>query len=250
MFSVPQFQILDISKIKRNAISMKTVDKNVIVISCRIKGKSSFFYNRRNITVKSGDVLYVPQGSSYRQKTMGEEVIAIHLYSSSKLLGDISVFKYDNPDYICELFNRCYAEFSEKSLNYEYRCMSILYEILSHMELKNNYNETGNPAFERALNYFETHMFETDFSIIELCLNAKISRAYFNQLFKKIYSVTPVAYIRTARIERAKILLRSKDYTNSEIADLCGFNDVKYFYTIFKKISGQTISQYLKNCTP
>ena len=59
--------------------------------------------------------------------------------------------------------------------------------------------------------------------------------------------MTPVEYINKIKISRAKNLLRSGFYTCNEIALLCGFKDIKYFYTFFKKQTGMTTKQYEKS---
>ena len=35
-------------------------------------------------------------------------------------------------------------------------------------------------------------------------------------------------------------------YTREEIAHLCGFDNVKHFYVVFKQVTGMTTGQYLK----
>ena len=90
------------------------------------------------------------------------------------------------------------------------------------------------------MQYLSTHVFEQDFSVETLCENANISRTYFNKIFKETYNTTPIKYINDIRINKAKLLLKSGNYSNEEIAFLCGFNDVKYFYVIFKKLTNQT----------
>lgn len=248
MFSVPNLQILDIAKLKRKSVSMKTENKNCIVISCRLSGESLFFYKNKTIVVKKGDLLYIPYGSSYQQETKKEELICIHLTSHSKLSNKIKISTPSDPDHMCRLFEQCYNEFVQKKPHYEYQCMSLLYEILSYINIeKDNREAFGNPSFNLACEYLENHIYDADFSIGVLCQETKISRTYFNQLFKNFYNTTPQNYINTTRIERAKFLLSSKDYTNKEVAILCGFNDEKYFYTVFKKVTGKTTTAFLKS---
>ena len=43
-----------------------------------------------------------------------------------------------------------------------------------------------------------------------------------------------------------KALLRSQLYTREEIASLCGFENIKHFYVVFKQITGCTTGEYLK----
>ncbi len=52
------------------------------------------------------------------------------------------------------------------------------------------------------------------------------------------------SYINASRIDKAKMLLDSGDYRNDEVALLCGFSETKYFYTVFKKITGMTPKEY------
>ena len=86
--------------------------------------------------------------------------------------------------------------------------------------------------------------FDTDLSLNEVCRKSFVSRVYFNRVFKKAYEMTPVTYINSTRIKRAAELIKTDGYTNSEIAELCGFNDIKYFYTVFKKYTGKTCREY------
>ena len=67
---------------------------------------------------------------------------------------------------------------------------------------------------------------------------------YFNKLFAQVYQCPPTVYANQKRIERAKQFLQSGGFSNEEIASLCGFNDVKYFYVVFKKITGMTTKEY------
>ena len=76
------------------------------------------------------------------------------------------------------------------------------------------------------------------FSITALCQKTGISRAYCNRLFREQFQQTPIYYVNQKRIEKAKRLLLSDHYSNEEIAMLCGFGDVKYFYVVFKKLTG------------
>lgn len=93
------------------------------------------------------------------------------------------------------------------------------------------------------------HFCDTDLSLDYVCSVSNVSRAYFNRIFLKEYGTTPVKYIQKKRIEKAMILVGSGDYTREEIAALCGFKDIKYFYTVFKKVTGMTTKEYSLNPT-
>lgn len=239
------FRILDVEMVNRTHVNMKTINKSCYVLSCRLSGESLFLQNGKIAMAERGDILYIPYGSTYHQKSNHEQVIYIHLEAYSPISNELQINKFNNPDHICSLFNKCYYAFKNKNTNYEYICMSILYEILSLINFNSeSIISTQHPIFNFAMQYLDSHICENGFTINELCRKANISRTYFNKLFKEHFNTTPTNYINNVRIKKAKLLLRSGNYSNEEIAFLCGFNDVKYFYVIFKKLTGQTSSEY------
>ncbi len=123
--------------------------------------------------------------------------------------------------------------------------MAVLYEILSHIQL--NEADKKETPFDIAMQYLETNIYSSDFCIETLCRRVNISRTYFNRLFKQSIGIAPTEYINKQRIKKATFLIESGDYTNEEIAFLCGFNDVKYFYVIFKKYTGTTTLAYKRS---
>ena len=56
----------------------------------------------------------------------------------------------------------------------------------------------------------------------------------------------PADYIRLIRLKRAAQLLSEGQYNISEISDMTGFNDVKYFREVFKKYYKISPSGYSK----
>ncbi len=251
MHDAALFRILDVVMVDRNNLSMQTVNKSCYVLSCRLSGESEFSQNGKSLIAKTGDILYIPYGSSYYQKSKQERVIYIHLEALSSVSKHINLWQPKDAEYVCSLFLKCYNIFKKREPNFEYACMSVLYEILSLINLDTNrIIDEKNITFDRAMQYLNAHIFEKDFSIDELCKNANISRTYFNKLFKKFFNTTPINFINVARIDKAKMLLKSGNYTNEEIANLCGFSDVKYFYVIFKKLTKQTTLEYKSNEQP
>jgi len=241
---LPILKIQDVIRLKRVNYKSNTTNKAHYVISIRLKGKSSFLYCGTEFSVSEGEILYIPFGCSYSQESDGEEIICIHLDALSPMPKRIMRVIPDEPDVVCALFEQCHRLFSEKQKNYEYRCMSLLYEIFSHISL---YEEEPNiSAFERSLQYLKIHIYDNNLTIAELCKAHGVSRTYFNKLFKKRVGMAPTEYINHHKIEKAKHLLLNGSYLNEEIAALCGFTDVKYFYVVFKKVTGMTTKEFLQ----
>lgn len=247
MNSAALFKILDVIMVDRENRNLQTTNKSCYVLSCRISGESTFTQNQEKFTAKQGDVLYIPYGSSYRQSCKREKVICIHLEAFSAAPSNIMLLRANDTEYVCSLFLKCYKIFTKKEHAFEYACMSVLYEILSVVSFDSfNSVTANNSALSLAMQYLSTHVFEQDFSVETLCENANISRTYFNKKFKEAYNTTPIKHINNLRTNKAKLLLKSGNYTNEEVAALCGFSDVKYFYVIFKKLTRQTTLEYKK----
>lgn len=245
--SPPILNILDLTRIIRKNAKQKTHSKACYMLSCRIRGESLFFYNGRHFEVKTSDILYIPFGSTYSQECKSEEIVCFHLEAYSSLPDKMFVFQCESEerrDRICALFKAASEVWESKQENYKYRCTALLYEILSEINIKFSEPKKYPQIIKEAVNYLEAHLFEHELSIEKLCSENNLSRAYFNKLFKNAYGITPIEYINKQRIKKARFLLDSGNYTNEEIALLCGFNSIKYFYVVFKKITGLTTKEY------
>ena len=88
------------------------------------------------------------------------------------------------------------------------------------------------------------HLSDTDFNIDRLCREMAMSRTLFYIKLKSFTGKSPQDFIRIIRLERAAALLRS-GRSVSETAVLAGFDNAKYFSTVFKKYFGVSPSKYV-----
>lgn len=77
-------------------------------------------------------------------------------------------------------------------------------------------------------------------SIDELAKLCHLSKFYFCRVFKEVTGDTPSNYIIHHRIHIAKAMLKDKSKSIQQVATLCGYNDISYFYRCYKKITGST----------
>lgn len=73
---------------------------------------------------------------------------------------------------------------------------------------------------------------------------AGLSRAHFSREFKRAFGESPYVYLLTRRLERATALLRNTDYSVAEVCLEVGLTSVGSFTTSFKRIYGQTPTEY------
>jgi hypothetical protein len=85
-------------------------------------------------------------------------------------------------------------------------------------------------------------------SLQQVSTELEINPAYLSREFSKYFdNLTFGDYIRKMRIDKAKNLMDTTDYSLTEIAYLTGFSDQSHFTRIFKKQTGQNPSGYKRN---
>lgn len=67
---------------------------------------------------------------------------------------------------------------------------------------------------------------------------------YLGRIFREATGETITARIQKVRIRRVCELLAATQRTVADIALACGFGDVKFFYTVFKKHTGMLPGDY------
>lgn len=72
----------------------------------------------------------------------------------------------------------------------------------------------------------------------------QISPAYCKKIFRANMGLSLSDYITRYRLEKAAELLRTTQVPVVAIAEACGFANINYFYTIFKKNYGVTAGTY------
>lgn len=88
---------------------------------------------------------------------------------------------------------------------------------------------------------------ETDFSIENLCEIMGLSRSNLYRKLKGLIQISPSDLIIKIKLSHAEELMKAKNISRiSDIAYESGFNDPKYFSTLFKKHYGKTPKEFME----
>lgn len=87
-------------------------------------------------------------------------------------------------------------------------------------------------------------------TIEEMADRLNMSVSYFQSVYKKNFGISCMKDVYEKRIEMAKKYLADSDYTITQIADLCGYQNTEHFCRQFKQITGITASEYRSNRSP
>ena len=86
-------------------------------------------------------------------------------------------------------------------------------------------------------------------TVAEIAAHLHLSPRHFQRVFAEFAAVSPSTYIETARIDRARHLLRSTDEPIKSIAAAVGLPDVHHFTRVFGKCCGSSPAAFRQNKT-
>jgi AraC-like DNA-binding protein len=95
----------------------------------------------------------------------------------------------------------------------------------------------------RAKQYIREH-FTEEISLGQVAKAVNTSTFYFCKMFKKFTGINFTEYLSRVRIENARNLLLNPNLRISEIAYEVGFQSLTHFNRVFKKIVGQSPSEF------
>ena len=103
----------------------------------------------------------------------------------------------------------------------------------------------GYPAAIRsAMEYINNHITEK-ISLKDLAAEVNYTEYYLSSKFKKEVGVSINTYIMNCKIDAAKELLGTGNYSICGVSDYLGFSSANYFGTVFKQYTGVTPTEFL-----
>lgn len=207
-----------------------------------------------NLTIKKGDIIYLPQGSNYLMThTEPAEPARIRSCLLNFILEDD---KGANPVFS----DRPLLLNSEKSKNAASRIMDIATEMSktekSPFKIKALFYSLADSLIgsgveastyyhpiRAGIKYLEKN-WNRNVKISEIADHCGVSETYFRRLFVKWSGMSPVEYRNSLRISNAKALLSRRSVSIAEISYAVGFDDQFYFSRIFKKHTGISPKDY------
>ena len=101
-----------------------------------------------------------------------------------------------------------------------------------------------------ALDYIRDHLGDKDLSLQTVADQVGISRNYFSRIFKEVMGVNFIDYVTRLRVEKARSLYMNTDMKIYEIAELVGYSDWHYLYSVYKKQLGHSMSKEKRRKNP
>lgn len=143
------------------------------------------------------------------------------------------------------LFNTAKSERHHRTWRCHYALSSLLLEVTyDALVAKPGYNQ--NPHLDAIIDYIHSN-YEKNLTVAGIAEQFNYSPTYLTKAMKAYTGYPLIVYINRTRIEAAKNLLLNSDASIPNIAQMCGFENEKYFFRVFKKTEGISPSKYRKH---
>ena len=227
-----------------------------------VKSGTGFLHTKHNhFIIHEGDLLVYAPHFVHSESSLEKEELSLyfcgiddfHLKDKEKntiLTDDNPILRTNDLKNTFEMyFSLLIQELQTKSFYYDEISRSlvkiILNLILRLFAQKDAENFKTNEFYLCARKFIDEN-FQSIESIEDICKSVYISRYYLTHLFKEYSGISPVQYIISKRMEKAKQLLSDTSLSVHEIAELTGYTEETSFLRTFKKTENMTPSEFRK----
>lgn len=226
-----------------------------------VDGKGEFNIQGQRFPVKANDFVIINPQVEHTELSSPDEpleyiVLGIRGLSFSNLTPvskgghPFSFFNLrDEQKDILRYLNAMVQEATSQQMSYELVCHNLLEILLikilrhQHFDLEVGKQSKATKDISFIKHYLETYYHES-IQLEDLASMTHLSRFYISHSFKKEIGMSPMEYLIDIRIKESKILLRTTNYSISQVADIVGFTTPTYFSKQFRKSTGISPTDY------
>lgn len=233
-----------------------------------LSGVLAVYANQDTRTFQRGDLMVFNPHQTHELHALTEQVLILSIQIASgfctKVYPDIRRLEFDHMEMETEK-ERCYLHeirklalrlgtlYHKKEENYEFFCMSGIYEFFGmllctqpwHLITEKEKDERYNKGvrLNRITDYIEAH-FTEKIMLTDIAQAEKLSMHYLSHFFKEMLGLSFQEYVALLRFERARKLVERTNKSITEICLECGFSDYRYLNKIYQKQLGYTPMEY------
>ncbi|WP_141505466.1 helix-turn-helix domain-containing protein [Paenibacillus luteus] len=220
-------------------------------------GRCVYWVNEEKLILEKGDLLLIPGHVPYYGKSIPTVVHTKYVVNFHKLAEEcaLPLLRLEEPfkqklgcfEVVQERLRGILTQYKERPAYYELMAEALLTETLIFLNQEKDRGVISSEKHRRVESmkqYIATHYRER---VTKEELGDVISTTpnYAATLFKAVTNQTISEYVHNQRMKTAVYMLTESQLMISEIADYLGYNDVSYFYRIFKRSTGRSPSDFL-----
>lgn len=214
-----------------------------------VEGEGSFIVNSIEHEVSKNQLIVINSNVSHTEKssdnqsmeyiTLGFDGMSFNK-KNSQSKENIIIFEDDRIE-IFFLIQFLLAELDDSDDNHVfYMSQNILEMIIvkliqyQDIEIEESTNEKINSTIYEVKKYIDLN-YSDSLTLDDLAEVSHLNKYYLSHTFKEQTGLSPIEYLNKTRIKNAKILLKSTNYSISEISGFTGFSSQSYFHNVSKR---------------
>lgn len=228
-----------------------------------VSGQTVIKLEQEELTAREGDLVIVNSNilhQGFCDGTPVEALVAIFdMADFSRELADKNIvfcpLVRRDPE-IIRIMRNIYDEYIGQRIGYRLICKGYLLQLVAYLvrhyalEMLDRGDSLRRQKKLERLNIVYQYI-ESNYSGAitnrELAQLIHVSEGRFNHIFKESAGMAPLQYINEVRLKKAMNLLKSGDYTATEVAGAVGFSDYNHFGRLFRRTFGCTPIEVREN---
>lgn len=211
-----------------------------------VSGRYDTFLGGSKITATPNSVRFYPKGNynSYVVNLEKNTECIDVCFESDSPITDFPVILSENVPNLAKPFKQMFFSWSKKEPGYYNECLSLLYKVLSELEKSKYLPEKQFSKIKPAVDYINQNFLLKKIATEDLLSLCSISYSHLKNTFKRKYGLSPQKYVTMLKMNYACSLLEVGAYNVTQIAEMCGFDDMNFFSRKFKDFFGVSPTQY------
>ncbi len=207
--------------------------------------KDYIFSDGQILHTKSGDLFYLPKGSSYEVKT-NQTGGCYAINFDAEISDKPFVFSLKNSEKLIKCFRTAAEEWKKDSRLGRICALRALYDAIYRIKRdeRDYISQHTADKIAPALELLDTCFTDSSLTMAQIAQHCQISQVYLRKIFQNQFGMSPKEYLIRKRIEYAKQLLLSGQFAVGEVAVLCGYTEPCHFSREFSTRVGLTPREF------
>lgn len=223
----------------------RTINSNELIVVT--KGEIFIEENGKRFTVKENEFLILHKNLPHKGTRVSKNCVCFYWlhFNSDIIPGDLSYGKLYNPALLIEQIERLlHISSTPGYLKKTSEC--ILYSIFSELIFQTNTYSQNYSLAAKVHEYIHSNS-NSKITTESISSHFGYNPDHLSRIMKKNYGRTLKEDVSFERINAAKTLLRTTNYTITEIAEILGYTDVNLFQKFFRYHTGYTPTEFRNN---
>lgn len=244
-------QIISAHRLQKSPVGITTrrTARERWAIALKLTGKTYYSVNGKEILSDSTHPVILSKGSSYSWKCVEPGECILIEFDAEQQADNLFSFQVSDSTPIATAFSKIERLINLQTPDHHIECVYLVYSILMFLikSRKTNYVPKDKQTIVLpAIQYISTHYQNPEITNDLLAKQCGISTIYFRKTFVSVYSISPIRYLHSFRIAKAKSILQSDYESIEQIAESVGYSSIYHFSKMFKQYTGVSPTEFAK----